>query len=374
MSEADRLDLIVFGATGYTGKCAVKNLVALSKEYNVKWGIAGRNLTALQTSLKWASEKTGENLIDIPIIIADLKNESSILIMAKKCRVILNCVGPYTWYGEAVVKACIEAKTHHVDITGEPYFMEYMQYEYNTRAQESEVCVVSACGIETLPIDMGVLMLQDSFEGQVNSVDCYISFGYEGPKPQKGASLHTGTWQSALLIGKMEDKRKEVHKKLYPGPVHKFKGRYCVEAIIGPDHSVISRTQQYLYEHQGRRPVPFKSHFMIPYYIFAWLFHIASLAFLILTKYNLFCILLSKFPWIFSFGNVTSEGPKEEELEYFKMRTTLKATGWENKRSQTPKTMQLTLKCQDPGYNTTSIILIMAGIMLVKQTEHLPAK
>uniref|UniRef100_A0A8D9EYS6 Saccharopine dehydrogenase-like oxidoreductase n=2 Tax=Cacopsylla melanoneura TaxID=428564 RepID=A0A8D9EYS6_9HEMI len=386
-TDPDRLDLIVFGATGYTGKCAVKNLVSLSKQYNVKWGIAGRNLAALQNSLKWASDKTGENLIDIPIVIADLKTESSILIMAKKCRVLLNCVGPYTWYGETVVKACIEAKTHHLDITGEPYFMEHIQYEYNSRAQESEVYIVSACGIETLPLDMGVLMLQDMFEGQPNSMDCYISFGYEGSKRQKGAALHTGTWDSALLIGKMEDKRKEIHRKLYPtglkqfdplpeprAPVHKFNSRYCVEAIIGPDQSVISRTQQYLYENQGRRPVPFKSYFMLPYWLLAWGFYIAALVFLMLTKFNPFCILLSKFPQLYSFGMVSREGPREDELEFFKMKTVIQATGWESKTSKKDKTMQLTLKCSDPGYNFTSTILIMAGITLLKETEHLPAK
>jgi Uncharacterized conserved protein len=54
--------------------------------------------------------------------------------MAKKCRVILNCVGPYTWYGEAVVKACIEAKTHHVDITGEPYVRNLLESRYCDRS------------------------------------------------------------------------------------------------------------------------------------------------------------------------------------------------------------------------------------------------
>lgn len=71
---------------------------------------------------------------------------------------------------------------------------------------------------------------------------------------------------------------------------------------------------------------------------------------------------------------VSHEGPREDELAHFKMRTTLKATGWESKSSQKLKALSLTLKCSDPGYNMTSIILAMAGITLVQQHASLPGK
>ena len=44
----DRLDIIIFGATGYTGKCVVKNVVRFCKEQNMKFGVAGRKKETLE--------------------------------------------------------------------------------------------------------------------------------------------------------------------------------------------------------------------------------------------------------------------------------------------------------------------------------------
>ena len=56
----------------------------------------------------------------IQIIIADVENERSLNTMASQARVIINCCGPYRFYGEPVVKACIQNGAHHVDVSGEP--------------------------------------------------------------------------------------------------------------------------------------------------------------------------------------------------------------------------------------------------------------
>lgn len=386
MADLNRLDIIIFGASGYTGKYVVKNLASLAKEYNLKWGVSGRSLSSLQAALKWASEKTGDDLSDIPTVLADIQDESSIEAMTRKCRIVLNCVGPYTWYGEIVVKACVESKTHHVDITGEPYFMEKMQLEYNEKAKAAGSLIVSACGIELLPTDCGILKLQDIFGGQVNSVDCYISLYHSGPNPQKGPMLNTGTWHSAILLGKMEGKRKEIQAKLYPAGfkqcepippppcgVPKFGTRYCVESP-GPDFSVVSRTQQTLYTLQGRRPASFRSYFLMSSWLLAYLINFFTPVFFALTQYNFFCYLLSKFPKIFSLGNVNSGGPIEEELKHSKAKITIRAEGWESDNNQTRKVKELTLKCTDPAYNTTSLIMILAGVTLLKQSHLLPAK
>lgn len=94
--------------------------------------------------------------------------------MASKGRVVLNCVGPYRFYGEAVVKACVENGASHVDISGEPQFMERMQLEYNDAARESRVYVVQACGFDSIPADVGIVYLEDQFDGQVNSIETFL--------------------------------------------------------------------------------------------------------------------------------------------------------------------------------------------------------
>lgn len=69
--------------------------------------------------------------------------------MAKKAKVVVNCCGPYRFLGEAVVKACIEAGTHHVDVSGEPQYMEKMQLEQDQRAREKGE-ITSKCFIVKL--------------------------------------------------------------------------------------------------------------------------------------------------------------------------------------------------------------------------------
>ncbi|KAK5967588.1 hypothetical protein GCK32_020801, partial [Trichostrongylus colubriformis] len=79
---------------------------------------------------------SGKDLKSTPIIIADSSDETSLVEMAKQAKVILNAVGPYRLYGEVVVKAAVENGASHVDISGEPAFLEKMQMLYGEKAKE----------------------------------------------------------------------------------------------------------------------------------------------------------------------------------------------------------------------------------------------
>lgn len=103
----EKLDVIIFGASGFTGKHTV--FEAISVLTNLKWGVAGRNRIKLEAILEDIGTKAGKNLMSIPIIVADVDDESSLLQMARRCHVLVNCVGPYRFYGEPVVRACIES-------------------------------------------------------------------------------------------------------------------------------------------------------------------------------------------------------------------------------------------------------------------------
>jgi short subunit dehydrogenase-like uncharacterized protein len=85
--------------------------------------------------------KAKTDLSHTPIIIADVNDEESLKKMAEKCRIVVNACGPYRFWGEAVIKVCIEAGTHHVDVSGEPQYMERMQLEYNEKAKEKGVII-----------------------------------------------------------------------------------------------------------------------------------------------------------------------------------------------------------------------------------------
>lgn len=95
--QSDRLDLIIFGATGYTGQYVIEHVVkTIDKEnHTLTWGVAGRNRAKLQQSLAEVSKWVGKNLDSVPIVIADVNDEQSIKDMCSKGRMIVNCVGPY---------------------------------------------------------------------------------------------------------------------------------------------------------------------------------------------------------------------------------------------------------------------------------------
>ncbi|GBP52605.1 Lipid droplet localized protein [Eumeta japonica] len=160
-----RLDVVIFGATGFTGKHALMETIRISKSIPLTWGIAGRSQRKLQSLIEDVSKKMDENLLSARIIVADVNNQQSLKEMTAQAKVIANCCGPFRLYGEQVVKACIETKTHYVDVSGEPQFMETMQLVYDAAARDAGVYVVSACGFDSVPNDMGVVFLQQNFGG-----------------------------------------------------------------------------------------------------------------------------------------------------------------------------------------------------------------
>ena len=100
-------------------------------------------------------------------IVADVSDNDSLRRMAAQGNVIVNCVGPYRFYGEVVVKACLAEGASHVDISGELQFLEKMQIVYHREAEEKGIYVVGACGYDSVPGDCGVVYLQQKFDGMI---------------------------------------------------------------------------------------------------------------------------------------------------------------------------------------------------------------
>lgn len=109
MASESRLDIIVFGATGYTGAYVVEHLIQTIDKENpdLTWGVAGRSEKKTKEALKQLSKYVEKNLDGVEVIVADVGDEDSILKMCQRGRIIINCVGPYSLYGEVVVKNCI---------------------------------------------------------------------------------------------------------------------------------------------------------------------------------------------------------------------------------------------------------------------------
>jgi len=150
-------DLIVYGATSFVGQILTRYLVEhVGVNKTVNWAIAGRSaskLDALKTSLGTAGD-------DLTVIIADADNAGALAHMAKSTRVIATTVGPYALYGEALVKACAENGTDYCDLCGEAYWIKRMIVKYADAAKQSGARIVSCCGFDSIPSDLGVHFLQ----------------------------------------------------------------------------------------------------------------------------------------------------------------------------------------------------------------------
>ena len=155
MAERD-LSVVVFGATGVTGRRVAAYLAERAGEVDARWAVAGRDPAKLGRVL-------GEIGVTAPeTIVADVGDPASLAAMAARTRVVLDLVGPYTLYGEPVIEACVAAGTHYVDLTGETPFMRHVVDAFHERAAAAGVKVVPTCGFEALPPDLAVLLAEET--------------------------------------------------------------------------------------------------------------------------------------------------------------------------------------------------------------------
>ncbi|MGI9344857.1 MAG: saccharopine dehydrogenase family protein [Gammaproteobacteria bacterium] len=155
---ADRtadLDLIIYGASGFTGRLVLEYIHTHYAKSGLKYGVAGRNRDKLEALC--ASLDTNHA---IPIIEADSDHLPELLALAGKTRCILSTVGPYQLYGSKLVEACAQTGTDYVDITGEPGWMHEMITKHQQQAQQSGARLVFSCGFDSIPFDLGVHFLQ----------------------------------------------------------------------------------------------------------------------------------------------------------------------------------------------------------------------
>ena len=145
-------DVVVFGATGFTGALTAEYLSAAAGAG--RWAIAGRSREKLDALRERLSA-------DVPVIVADVGDPASLRAMAESTRVVITTVGPYIHYGEPVVAACAAAGTHYVDLTGEPEFVDLMWLRHHDQARRTGAKLVHSCGFDSIPYDLGALYTVD---------------------------------------------------------------------------------------------------------------------------------------------------------------------------------------------------------------------
>jgi len=186
MSTDRELDIIVYGATGYTGKLVVEYLNSCyGVNGDVKWGVAGRSLDKLHAM----REELGLPA-ELTVVEADASDPATLHAMVKRARVILTTVGPYQIYGSELVAACAGAGTDYVDLCGEPAWMKQMIEAHQSAAEASGARIVFSCGFDSIPFDLGVRYLQQVAEEKFGKPFQRVRGRVRGMK---------GTWSGGTL-------------------------------------------------------------------------------------------------------------------------------------------------------------------------------
>ncbi len=148
-------DLIIWGASGFTGKLVVEYL---NRQYGqgrgLTWAIAGRNQEKLEAVLKGMGDP------QIPIFLADSEDAASLNTLARQTKVICTTVGPYAKYGSDLVRVCVENGVDYCDLTGEVQWIRRMIDQHHEQAKANGTKIVHCCGFDSIPSDMGVFFLQ----------------------------------------------------------------------------------------------------------------------------------------------------------------------------------------------------------------------
>lgn len=191
-------DVVLFGATGFTGELTAEYLARAMERESFTWAVAGRNTAKLARLCKRLESINPDCKGKVGQIVADVDDAASLASMAGRARVIITTVGPYIHYGEALVNACASQGTDYVDLTGEPEFVDNMIERYDGLAQKNKVRIVNSCGFDSIPHDLGAwFTVRELTEGMTRKEAAEQDIRVSG-FVKAGGTFSGGTWHSAV--------------------------------------------------------------------------------------------------------------------------------------------------------------------------------
>lgn len=371
-------DIVVYGASGFTGQYAAVEMARTCKGKK-KMAISGRSESKLLKVLDFIEQELGEPSIksEIAIIVADNKDEESIRDMCRKCKAVVNCVGPFRWFGELVVRSCVEMSAHYVDISGEPEFLQMCQIKYHEEANQKGIHIVGACGFDSIPADVGLELLREKFPGQLTAAESYIHL-YGSGKANFGT--YNTIIQSLASKSNIKGQQREIFKgKRLPYVGAKLathgvsfsesENRWFVP-FKGADPSVVRRTQLYESITFEKTPLQYASYFTVPSFLALVGTIMFAMNIYLFTRFKIGIKLLQTFPKFFSFGVFSKEGVDRETLNKGGFYMMFHGQGYSkpvNSMTSEKPDQRLSLKFSGPecGYLFTSIAAVAGARTLL---------
>jgi short subunit dehydrogenase-like uncharacterized protein len=194
-------DLVLLGATGFTGRLTAHHLASRVAEAGTRLAIAGRDRARLED----VREDIGG---EVAVEVVDVHDLVGLLDLAARTRVLATTVGPFAQHGELVVQACVRSGTHYADITGELGFVDLIRARYDADARRAGVRVVPCCGFDSVPPDIGVRWTVEQLPGDL-------------PITIRGYVRATGRPSGGTATSAMEAVGARAIGRLVPRPVHR---------------------------------------------------------------------------------------------------------------------------------------------------------
>lgn len=359
MSQRD-LDLVLFGATGYTGGLVADYLASVAASRPLRWALAGRSRDKLEAVRARLAPATPE------LIVADASDAPALGAMAERARVVITTVGPYGRYGEPLVRACAHAGTDYVDLTGEPEFVDAMRERYHAIAERQRAKIVNAAGFDSIPHDLGAYFALRALRERMSEPERATSpVTIEGFVQTRG-EISGGTWQSTLDIMSHAPRRvrpqglapSDGRKATVLSPTLRFRPELGLWAVSAPliDPEVIVRSAEILPE--------YGPDFRYGHYLAFK--RLGTISAFVAAMGGLFALTqLPPAKKLLERVKSAGEGPSPEARAKGSFRVTFLGRG-------AGHDVRCEVRGGDPGYGETSRILAEAALCLAFDRDRLP--
>lgn len=374
-------DIIVYGATGFTGKRVVAHL--LTKHPELKVAISGRNLEKLESLA---------TSLNAPLSHVIKASENHELVHAlSQAKIVLACAGPYRHIGEHIVQAAIEAKTDYLDLCGEPQFFDDMVAKYDSIAQENGVLVMSACAFDCVPAELTLKLAERTLEQQgKHMTNVEIVHTAKNISCGNPTTFHAAVdGFHAAQKGELKASRERVKSVLQLDPIakppkdwpkivsspgimpvyHPVTDTHLIK-FMGADAACILASDRYLrYRHsQYRQTAPPRLSVClgVPSKKAAYKVLAYGGIFSALARTSFGCNLLRSNPSLFSNGFFREGGPTEDELEKATFKTFCTAWG----ESEKDKVL-VTCEGGEPGYVATPAMIVALALGVLNHRDKI---
>ncbi|KAI5187469.1 hypothetical protein NEHOM01_2202 [Nematocida homosporus] len=373
MTENERKDILICGASGFTGRKLLEHILLKRKHLSV--GILCRTQTKIDQLVKELAHFDHE----FATHCCGVDKIEKLAAVFYKYKVVINCIGPFIYTGLPVIEAAIRAQTDYVDCTGEPGFMQKSFEMFEDKAKTAGVRIVHACGFDSLPLDIGMVYTMQEIAARKGEVSNLVAESYLHLKNTK---INVGTFKtiiasidtlkskpSSSLARKEKDKElavkssaKSSRRKVKKMPFYAKKTGMYAMIFPGSDSWVLRKTRQVL-------PYFPVCHCYISIPGILGVLAVLFLGLLIGAVYILPCRLREHaygfIDW-FSFGLIREKGPTEDEISSSGFETKIIVNGKD--KDQNSFEVTTIVSGPDPGYITTpAALLVSAETILANQ-------